>query len=141
MPNTLTPLNALIMLKIGDPYKPLDKKVLFVQTFEPKMTRSQDMGGPVPSDFSAYYAADKWLKDLGYMTGSMQRDAPIGFYPAGREYDVIAKWDNISGQDKKHLHGVLLCNDQGFREGKVFVVFCESPLSALIKNIPFKKIR
>lgn len=129
------------MLKISDEYKPLGKKVLYIQSFEPKRTGSHDMGGPAPIDFSAYYAAEKWLNDLGYMTGSMQRGAPIGFYPSGKEYDVIAKWDNIPDPDKRKLHGVMLCDGEGYRSGRVFVVFCESPLSALVKRIPFKKIR
>jgi len=126
------------MLKISDLYEPIGKKVLYVHTFEPK--KGHDLGGPMLQDFSAYYAADKWLKDLGYITGSMERGYPIGFGPI-TYWDYISKWNNMNSVERRQLHGVMLCGEKGFREDKVFVVFCESPLQSLIKAIPFKKIK
>jgi|688.fasta_scaffold342362_3 hypothetical protein len=123
------------MLKISDLYQPIGKKVLYVHTFEPK--KSNELG---VSDFSAYYAAEKWLKDLGYITGSMERYYPIGFSPR-KEWDYISKWNNMNSEERKQLHGVILCGDRGFREDKVHVVFCESPLKALVKHVEFKKIK
>lgn len=122
--------------KISDKYEPIGKKVLYVQSFEPSMTH--DQGGRYPVTFSAYHAAEAWLKELGYLTGSMDAKNPIGFAPAA-ETDYISKWHNLTGWDMQRLHGVILSED--FREGKVYVIFCESPLKSLIKIIPFKKIK
>ena len=122
--------------KISDMYEPIGKKVLYVQSFEPSMTH--DQGGRYPVTFSAYHAAEAWLKQLGYLTGSMESYHPIGFGPANY-WDYISKWTKMNGTERKQLHGVILSED--FREGNVYVVFCESPLQSLIKIIPFKKIK
>lgn len=122
--------------KISDLYEPIGKKVLYVQTFEPRITH--DQGGPTPEIFSAYHKAETWLKELGYLSGSMERCQPIGFAPA-KYCDYISKWTNMNGADRRQLHGVILSDD--FRTGEVCVVFCESPLQSLIKLIPFKKIK
>lgn len=122
--------------KISDLFPPIGKKVLYVQTFEPSI--SHDQGGRYPVAFSAYHAAEAWLKELGYLTGIMNAKNPIGFAPAlGTDY--ISKWHNLTGWDMKKLHGVMLSQD--FREDKVYVVFCESPLKSLIESIPFNKIK
>jgi hypothetical protein len=37
---------------------------------------------PAAGTFQAYYDAESYLKDMGYITGSMERQAPIGFAPS-----------------------------------------------------------
>ena len=123
------------MYKISDVFEPIGKKVLYVHEFKPKMTH--DQGGSTVQDFSAYYEANSWLKELGYLTGSMERHHPIGFAPL-KDCDYISKWTNMDSSDRKQLHGVMLSDS--FRNGSVLVVFCESPLKSLIAKIPFKKI-
>lgn len=88
-------------------------------------------------DFSAYYAAESMLKEMGYSVGSMERQSPIGFAPA-EQYGRISKWSHFSREDKLLLHGVML-PDRDFRDGSVVVVFFEPPLVCPIKEIPFKK--
>jgi len=72
------------------------------------------------NSFDGYYAAEKYLKENGYIMGSMQSDEPIGFAPAS-EYGYIAKWGNISREDRNKLHGVMKSDD--FRNGGVELVF------------------
>lgn len=123
------------MYKISDVYPPIGKKVLYVHEFKPKMTH--DQGGSYPEVLSAYYAAEEWLRDLGYISGLPDRHRPIGFAPI-KECDYISKWTNIDSPDRRQLHGVMLSDS--FREGSVYVIFCESPLKSLVSNIMFEKI-
>ena len=55
-------------------------------------------------DFQAFYAATKWLNELGYSYGSMQRDSPIGIKKG--KY-IISKWRNLSLKDIANLDGVI----------------------------------
>ena len=73
--------------------------------------------------FEAYYAADTFLKSLGYETGSMCGLDPIGF---AHNCDYVAKWYNLSSSDKNSLDGIVL-QMGGFREGSVLVVFFNEP--------------
>ena len=43
--------------------------------------------------FQAFYKAEAFLRELGYTTGSMEMNAPIGF---SLEYDYISKWNNMN---------------------------------------------
>lgn len=122
--------------KISDLYRPIGKKVLYVHTFKPKNPPGMDFVGE-PISFSAFYKAEEWLKELGYLTGSMDGKSPIGFAPAA-ETDYISKWHNMTGWDTQRLHGVILSDD--FRGGEVHVVFCESPLRSLVKVVQFKNV-
>ena len=70
-------------------------------------------------DFQAFYHAEELAKKLGYRTGSMERNAPIGFVKAD-ECDYISKWRNMTHKEHTKLDGVLLSDD--FRNGKVVVV-------------------
>ncbi len=67
--------------------------------------------------FSAFYAAEKWLEDHGYNTGSMARVEPIGF---SKKFTYIAKWYNINEDDKRKVDGVLLPKSE-FREGDCLI--------------------
>ena len=47
---------------------------------------------PANGTFAAYYSAERFLKELGYSTGSMECSEPIGI---SLEYDHISKWNNM----------------------------------------------
>lgn len=70
--------------------------------------------------FQAFYKAEARLKELGYVTGTMCRDEPIGFV-YGDKFDYVAKWYNLSFQERELLDGVMLAED--FREGGVKIIF------------------
>lgn len=79
---------------------------------------------PASGTFSAYYAASGFLKELGYQVGSMCRNSPIGF--ADDEVcGYVAKWDNISIEDRVRLDGVIISDD--FREGSCRILFFTTP--------------
>jgi len=123
-------------IKISDTFEALGKKVLYVHTFLPKKPSGLDyVGENVP--FSAFHQAEDWLKQLGYITGSMEMHQPIGFGPASY-WDYISKGTRMNSVERRQLHGVILSND--FRGGEVRVVFCESPLKSLVKVVQFKNV-
>lgn len=78
-------------------------------------------------DFSAEYAAEKWLNELGFRVGSSAAGAPRGIKQGmvscyvrtgdGKtRYDPngvhpIEKWHNLSDEDRAGLDGVLLSDD------------------------------
>ena len=97
-------------MKKGETY--LDREILHTETFPPAGT------------FQAFYNAEKRLKELGYVTGSMCRTEPIGFADA-EVVDYVAKWYNIDKEDKGKLDGVMASDD--FREGGVTIVFFTPP--------------
>jgi hypothetical protein len=97
-------------MKKGETY--LGREILHTETFPPAGT------------FQAFYAAEKRLKELGYTIGSMCRTEPIGFANAD-EVRYVAKWYNLSQDDKGQLDGVMASDD--FREGGVTIVFFTPP--------------
>jgi len=58
------------------------------------------------SEFKAYYAAEKAARDMGYTTGSMERDMPIAVFNADIEH-CAPKWRHLDDSDKKILSGVI----------------------------------
>ena len=72
------------------------------------------------STFSAHYEAEQLLKSEGFVVGSMCRDEPIGFADA-KQYNYVAKWYNLSANDKKLLSGIMTSND--WREGDVKITY------------------
>ena len=88
-----------------------DRKILYAVEF------------PAGDTFEAISAAEVYLKDLGYTTGSMARNEPIGF---AYESDHIEKWYNLSDNDKKSLDGLILANND-FREGGAIILFFTPP--------------
>jgi hypothetical protein len=74
----------------------------------------------VEGTFESYYAASKWAKDNGYETGSMDGSNPIALM---KGYDYVAKWHNISAQERKMIHGVMLSDY--FREKSVTILIFE----------------
>lgn len=88
------------------------RKVLWAKSF------------PANGTFQAYYAAEQFLRELGYVVGSMCRNEPIGFADDDT-YDYVAKWYNIDVSDRLRLDGVMISDD--FREGNVDVLFLTPP--------------
>lgn len=70
--------------------------------------------------FDAYYKALAFLKTSGYSYGSMCGDEPIGIMKGDYR---IAKWKNLSKEDKKELDGIVISPD--FRGLYVKVIFFE----------------
>jgi hypothetical protein len=97
-------------MKKGETY--LGREILHTETFLPAGT------------FQAFYNAENRLKELGYTTGSMCRHEPIGFADADK-CDYVAKWYNLSQDDKGQLDGVMVSDD--FREGGATLVFFTPP--------------
>mgnify|MGYP001618217393 FL=1 len=70
--------------------------------------------------FSAYHAAESWCREQGYSVGPMQRGAPtLVFYG---DCDV-AKFRNISAQERKAAIGKIEGVSGRFRDGPVTVTF------------------
>jgi len=89
-----------------------------IKEFKEKAAHTETF--PANGTFSAYHAAENRLKELGYTIGSMCRDEPIGFADA-KKYNYVAKWYNLSREDKELLDGVMVSSD--FREGSVDILF------------------
>jgi len=74
------------------------------------------------TSFSALNDASNYVKTLNFTQGSLCESEPVGLAKKD-EYDSIAKWRNISKEDRDKLNGVLLSND--FRNGAVCAVIFE----------------
>lgn len=81
----------------------LDKEVRLAGEFKSEET------------FGAYHEAEEYCKALGVSVGRMCHPLPTGL--AKGEFD-IAKWKNLSAEDKTLLDGVIVGD---FREGPVKV--------------------
>ena len=78
---------------------------------------------PASGTFEAFYAAESYLEELGYAVGSMCSREPIGFKHGD---DRVAKWYNLSKEDKEQLDGVMLPEPE-FREGGAVILFLNPP--------------
>ena len=90
----------------------LNRPVLWSKTYEPAGT------------FTAFRSAEDFLKELGYVVGSMCMNDPIGFADAD-QYGYVAKWQNIDVPERSHLDGVIISDD--FREGGCRILFFNPP--------------
>ena len=71
---------------------------------------------PVTGDrFGAMRAAEKACKEKGLVAGSHQRGSPRGLM-RDDEYDYVAKWRNLTVQERRELHGVILFPGDGAAE-------------------------
>ncbi len=66
--------------------------------------------------FEAYRAAQAWCKANGISVGQSSATGPSGLLFG--EYDWIAKWRNLSPEERSELHGTM---DGNFREGPVVI--------------------
>lgn len=70
----------------------------------------------VKGTFESLYEAQGWLHKNGYSCASLCGNYPVGLLKG----DIgIAKWKNLTQQEKIELDGVMLSGD--FREGKVTI--------------------
>lgn len=67
--------------------------------------------------FESYYKAKAWLSDNGYSYGSTSVGRVVGIMLG---HHSIHKWHNLSADDIKALHGVMISDD--FREGYVEII-------------------
>jgi hypothetical protein len=74
--------------------------------------------GTYEDNFSAFYEAEKHLKENGYSVGSMCQNGPIYFKKGNFR---IAKCRNMSDEDRKICDGYMKCDD--FRNADVILVF------------------
>jgi len=73
----------------------------------------------IPGTFQSKYAAERWLYENGYSTGSSCAMMPTPIMKGEySKYDLPQKWKNFTSQQKSIVHGVMV-GDQ--REGPVFV--------------------
>jgi hypothetical protein len=72
-------------------------------------------------DFSALHSATKYLEKLGYVVGRICLDYPIA---AAYNVNYVAKWINISNQEKKLIEAVIIPKDD-FRNGSASVLIFE----------------
>lgn len=82
----------------------------------------QTFTGSKSESFVAITKARKYLKDNGYVVGSMECDKPIGFAPAD-EYGYISKWSNMDRNGHAKLTGRLETRDH--RHGDVTLVLSQ----------------
>ena len=97
-------------MKTGEMY--LGREIVKVETIK------------VEGTFESFYSAERKLKEMGYTVGSMCVSDPIGFAD-GDEYSYIAKWHNLSREDRNLLDGVMISD--GWREGSVDIIFFTEP--------------
>ncbi len=66
--------------------------------------------------FEALYAAEAWCKEHGLSYGQSCATGPTGLLFG--KYDWIAKWRNLTQQERNELHGTM---SGDFREGPVTI--------------------
>jgi hypothetical protein len=93
-------------MEIGETY--LGKKIIEKHEFN------------VDGTFESYYSASAWAKENGYEEGSMDGHNPIALM---KGYDYIAKWHNISREERQLVHGVMISDY--FREKPVTILIFE----------------
>jgi hypothetical protein len=74
----------------------------------------------VPGTFESMYAAERWLSENGYKTGSSCREEPIAIQKG--QYTLPQKWKNFTKADKAMIDGVMITS---FREGPCKVIIFE----------------
>jgi hypothetical protein len=80
----------------------------------------------VEGTFSSVSEAEKRLREMGYIIGSMCGGEPIGFAD-GNQYNYISKWYNMNREDQNKLDGVMISSD--WREGNVEIIWFKEPLT------------
>ena len=75
--------------------------------------------------WQAKEAAEAWCRENGISVGQSSADGPSGLLFG--DYDWIAKWRNLTAQERADLHGTM---DGDFREGPVIVTLKDSAVAA-----------
>ena len=75
--------------------------------------------------FQALYAAEAWCREHGISVGQSSATGPTGLLFG--KFDWIAKWRNLTPQEREELHGTM---DGDFREGPVVINLKDSAVTA-----------
>ena len=138
-----------VVNQLGNPDEPTLRKDLMgktpaeIQASNPelKLNTAKMINKPVQyavefkptEDFRAIHLADKFLKDEGYVHGSMNMDMPMIIVKGDGDTEimtrykeerpvVITKWDRLSPSEYEQLDGVIVTDEEGFRDGGVVVL-------------------
>jgi len=113
--------------------------------------------GDESDTFRAINGAENFLKDAGYLKGSMALDYPIGFIRPEKTNDgdmitkhgeerafIITKWDRLSQEQKDELDGIIIPNPD-FRNGGAAVLFftMDNPVESVSEareEYPFEEL-
>ena len=75
--------------------------------------------------WQAKEAAEAWCKENGISVGQSSADGPTGLLFG--DYAWIAKWRNLTNQERADLHGTM---EGDFREGPVIIKLKDSAVAA-----------
>lgn len=75
--------------------------------------------------FKALCAAESWCRENGISVGQSSATGPTGLLFG--KYDWIAKWRNLTPQERADLHGTM---DGDFREGPVLINLKDAAVTA-----------
>lgn len=75
--------------------------------------------------FQALYAAEAWCRENGISFGQSCATGPTGLLFG--KFDWIAKWRNLSPNERINLHGTM---SGDFREGPVVIVLKDDAVQA-----------
>lgn len=75
--------------------------------------------------WQAKEAAEAWCQEHGISVGQSSADGPSGLLFG--DYGWIAKWRNLTHQERTDLHGTMSGN---FREGPVVIYLKDSAIAA-----------
>lgn len=85
--------------------------------------------------FGAIALAKSKVKELGFCTGSMERDLPIGVFKPGSYY-VGHKWKYVDKQGREELVGIITSDD--FRDSDVaLTIFDDVDKNTFKNNVVF----
>lgn len=60
-------------------------------------------------DFQSMYAANKWLKENGYDTGSTCASLPTAAMKGQyNQYDLPLKWKNMTQRERNSVHAIMI---------------------------------
>lgn len=79
---------------------------------------------PDDGDFVFLHRVEDEIKARGFSIGPLQRGDPRGIMPS--EYEV-AKWRNLSVDDKRELHGMMTFAGQPRNASSIFVTWKVKP--------------
>jgi hypothetical protein len=117
------------IMKSSSPSKPIERMDLTGSVYDNRNLPQLEVKYAVefvPSGtFGAISNAQNYLKDMGYQTGSMEGEMPIGFADENK-YGYVSKWTRMNRSEHGTLDGAII-PDPEFREGGVLVLFFTSP--------------
>jgi hypothetical protein len=74
-------------------------------------------------DFEGFLAAEKKAGEMGYITGTMQRDDPVAVIKNGPNVEHPGKWGYLDDRFKRKMAGVII---GPIRNGPVALIIFDS---------------